>query len=416
MLSLMNNFLELQLAFFKAALYQTYLALGLEEKLKKPRDYISLAAEYGFKPDAMRRYLNAAASIGLVERVTENDYRDLPEKPSYSDDGALILFWLIKNGIPDLIENGINTVAAINAKIGADAIAKFNKAFEFNLIDKESDGSYKNHEVLKPYLLSNSKSYIGPKITHYEHVMYPMWSVKGIIGALKTGRSQWREIFGAAVSTQFEIYREHPTLLEDFTNGLHYLNQADNSILASQLTLDAHCMLDVGGGSGAWALAFLEHGTVNTRVDIYELPEAISLMSAILSRHTKANEHRVSFIAGSFFDKREHPYLSGLPESKQYDSITLGWILHDWNDETCLRLLRKVKSHLKPDGQLIVLESILPPDRISLTCIADISMLLQTEGCERTLEEYKTLLVKAGFNEVEYMPTSTRRQMIKAKV
>lgn len=413
MLSIKENFIELQLSLFKGALYQTYLELHLQERLRDPVHYVALAKSFSFKPNALQRFLNATTSIGLTHRLDSSSYQDIPGKPTYSDEGIHVLYWLIDNAVPDLLEgNGGSTLPPL----GTDgrSIQMINKACELRLLRRSEEGALSNLEELKPFLLRGGAEYIGPKMTHYQYVMHPMWSIKGLVGALQTGRSQWREIFGAEGNNPFEIYRSQPKLLDDFSRGLHSLTQADNFILAGMFHMDAHCILDVGGGSGAWALALLEHGTIRTAVDIYELPEAIPLLSSIFYSHARASEERVKFIPGSFFDDAKHPYLAGLTEEKRYDFISLGWILHDWDNERCLKILRKIKSHLKPTGELLILESLLPESRVSPVCIADISMLLQTEGCERTLSEYNTLLKEVGFSEATHTPTATRRQLLRA--
>ena len=62
----------------------------------------------------------------------------------------------------------------------------------------------------------------------------------------------------------------------------------------------------------------------------------------------------------------------------------------------------------------MILEVPLPEDRIGLACMHDMTMLLQTEGRERTLSECKSLLVQVGFlnEDVARVETDTRRQMI----
>lgn len=80
------------------------------------------------------------------------------------------------------------------------------------------------------------------------------------------------------------------------------------------------------------------------------------------------------------------------------------WILHDWNDEKCVEILKKCKKALPETGRIIVIEMILPRE-VSETDVAtknslclDLTMMTITSGGkERTEEEFEDLAKKAGF-------------------
>ncbi|KAF2296676.1 hypothetical protein GH714_001113 [Hevea brasiliensis] len=89
------------------------------------------------------------------------------------------------------------------------------------------------------------------------------------------------------------------------------------------------------------------------------------------------------------------------------DAIFLKWILHDWSDEHCLKLLKNCWEALPSDGKVIVVESILPmaPENIVSSHIVykqDLFMLAQTPGGkERTQKEFEDLALKSGFSSCE---------------
>lgn len=413
---LIDNLFKIQNEFFKSAVQETYDVLNLDKLIPQNNDLQTLAEMLELNRNALSRFLNAAASFNIIKKTQEGCYEVLAEKPHYNKDKSLVLFWMIKHKIPDLLNAKITSEDLIKIA-GMDSEEKLKKAVLYKLI-VFSQNEYGNFKVLEPYLLSQGENYIGNKMKHYEHVMYPMFSLKGLMGALKTGKSQWKEIFGIEAKTPFDIYKSQPELLNDFTMGLHYLNTADDVYfsqhLAGMFHFDMHTLLDLGGGSGAWAIALLKNSTSNFRIDIYELPEAIPLVSPIFFKHAP-EETRVKYIPGSFFEDIDKNCLAGLPEEKKYDFINLGWILHDWNDEACVKILRKVYNHINQKGYILVFEALLPENKISQNSILDLAMLLQTEGCERTLNEYKKLLGLAGFKDVEHTETPTRRQLISAR-
>lgn len=83
------------------------------------------------------------------------------------------------------------------------------------------------------------------------------------------------------------------------------------------------------------------------------------------------------------------------------------WILHDWSDEHCLKLLKNCWEAVPNGGKVIIVESILPevPDSSVSSNIVyeqDLFMLAQNPGGkERTLKEYEALALKTGFSGCE---------------
>ncbi|KAG7980730.1 hypothetical protein I3843_05G198500 [Carya illinoinensis] len=89
------------------------------------------------------------------------------------------------------------------------------------------------------------------------------------------------------------------------------------------------------------------------------------------------------------------------------DAIFLKWILHDWSDEHCLRLLKNCWKALPKSGKVIIVELILPeaPESNVLSNIVfeqDLFMLAQCPGGkERTRKEFEALALKSGFSGCE---------------
>jgi caffeic acid 3-O-methyltransferase len=85
----------------------------------------------------------------------------------------------------------------------------------------------------------------------------------------------------------------------------------------------------------------------------------------------------------------------------------LQWILHDWSNAHCLKLLKNCWKALPNSGKLIIVESILPvvPENnvsSNIVCEQDLVMLAQNPGGkERTQKEFEELAVKSGFSGCE---------------
>lgn len=145
-------------------------------------------------------------------------------------------------------------------------------------------------------------------------------------------------------------------------------------------------VVDVGGGLGALLhelgqrfptieeLVLFDRPAVIERVEKGPLPQQLG--------------ERLVLAPGDFF--------AGMPVDA--DVFVLKHVLHNWEDEQCLSMLRHCAARLRPGGQLLIVEGILLPglrrDRVALL---DLEMfVLCGEGRERTKPEFRNLLSKAG--------------------
>jgi ubiquinone/menaquinone biosynthesis C-methylase UbiE len=100
---------------------------------------------------------------------------------------------------------------------------------------------------------------------------------------------------------------------------------------------------------------------------------------------------RVEFLSGDFTE--------GVPAGG--DVYLLSRVLHDWDDEMCRTILARISEAMAADGQLLVVERLIPEDRsASLAYAWDIHMLCNVGGRERTETEYASLLAAAGLELV----------------
>lgn len=399
--------------FLKCSVADAYQRLGLSTFLLAPKTPKEVATSLGWQAGAASRFLHAAASIGLARKEESSKFVSVYPLPEFNRALSPALFWFTRNKVPDHIQDTPLTPEQLQANFGAEATGHCEALIKAGLMDF-LDGKYKNGEAVAAYLLSGSEEYLAPILHHYEIIVAPMFQVPVIENALKTGRSQWRLVFGRDVNHPFELYREEPDLLEAFVGGLHLLNKPDDEMIAETLSLgNVGTVLDIGGASGAFAQALLNDGPTIQKIDIYELPDAIPVLNKVMRRYILDNS-RITFLPGSFLKESETPSLQGLSPDKRYDLVILAWILHDWNDATALSILKRARNHLAQGGRLILLEVILSEDRIGPETMLDLAMLLQTEGKERTFEEYRNLLQRAGFTKIILRETGTSRRLIEA--
>jgi hypothetical protein len=118
------------------------------------------------------------------------------------------------------------------------------------------------------------------------------------------------------------------------------------------------------------------------------MPNGVSQAAATLTAADLG--HRSSVNAGSFFDS--------VPAGA--DAYVLKLILHDWDDDSSLKILRTIREGISPDGRLIIFERVVPEvvtAEHKRPLLADMLMLVLTGGQERTEGEYCGMLATSGF-------------------
>lgn len=168
------------------------------------------------------------------------------------------------------------------------------------------------------------------------------------------------------------------------------------------------CVVDVGGGRGAM-LADLLTRLPDLRGVIADRAEVAPEGRQTIAEH--GLEERCEVLPADFFER--------VPGGG--DAYVLGNILHDWPDDSCVRILNVVREAMAPDARLWVLEQVLdpeparPPRAQSDVHLLDLHMLVMFGGGERTRAEYAALLTAAGFAEPTCTSTSTGWEVLETR-
>jgi hypothetical protein len=92
------------------------------------------------------------------------------------------------------------------------------------------------------------------------------------------------------------------------------------------------------------------------------------------------------------------------------DAYIMKMILHDWNDEECVKILSNIQKASPPGGRVLIIEHVVPgPETPHFSKLFDIHMMCALTGRERTEKEYAALLEKAGLQYVQthYPPSKS---------
>jgi O-methyltransferase domain len=157
------------------------------------------------------------------------------------------------------------------------------------------------------------------------------------------------------------------------------------SLARSGVFHGAGTVVDVGGGKGAFLAAILQ-ASPGTRGILLDLERVVPAAREYLGASGVAD--RCEFVAGDFF--------TTMPAGA--DAYFVAHVIHNWDDERAVALLRQIRAAIPGHGRLLILEQPLPDDdRPHLGKDLDIRMLTLQYGRERSYAEYSGLLAAAGF-------------------
>lgn len=139
-------------------------------------------------------------------------------------------------------------------------------------------------------------------------------------------------------------------------------------------------LVDVAGGTGS-TLSIIVHHHPHIHGINFDLPHVIASASAISG---------VEHVAGDMFQR--------IPSA---DAVLIKCVLHDWDDERCVKVLKKCYEATAKEGKVLVVEAVVEKEEGGLRrtgLFYDMLMMAYTPGGkERTEEEFKELFAKAGF-------------------
>ena len=160
---------------------------------------------------------------------------------------------------------------------------------------------------------------------------------------------------------------------------------------------------DIGGGQGLMMASVLKKFP-GCRGIVFDLPQAQGQAMEIIEQYGIAD--RCKFMAGSFFES--------LPEGG--DLYMLKSVLHDWDDEQCMKILSNLYKAMSAESRLLIMESIIEEgNRPSFGKMSDVLMMVAVGGKERTRVEYSILLQKAGFRIRKIRRTVAPLSLIEAE-
>ena len=285
--------------------------------------------------------------------------------------------------IPDLLADGERTADDLAQASGADpsALYRLLRALASLGVLHEADGQCFSLTSLGTPLRSDVPGSIHGwvRLTGREY-LWRSWG--NLANAVRAGQNSFQSLHGSNV---FEWRADHPEESAIFDAAMGSLTAASNAAILAAYDFGRFAtVVDVAGGNGTLLAAILDAHPA-TRGILFDQEHVVSGAEPVLSSAGVLD--RCTVVAGSFFES--------VPEGG--DAYVLKWIIHDWEDDEAIAILRSCREAMSPEAVVLVIERDLGlPNENPAAKLSDLNMFVMPGGRERSHEEYAALFEQSG--------------------
>jgi 2-polyprenyl-3-methyl-5-hydroxy-6-metoxy-1,4-benzoquinol methylase len=247
---------------------------------------------------------------------------------------------------------------------------------------------YRNTEDAAHFLDRNSGAYIGGFLEMANARLYRFWA--DLTEALKTGKPQ-NEMKHGGEGVFEELYSD-PKRLEQFVNAMTGISLANFEAFAEKFDFAPYkTMCDVGGAGGQLSIAVARrhpHMTCTT----CDLPTVTAIARKTIE--AQGLSERIRSVSLDFFR-------DPLPKA---DVVTMGMILHDWNLEKKMQLVRAAYDALPKGGAFVVIETLIDDERRrnAFGLMTSLNMLIEFgDAFDFTGRDFDGWCRKVGFSRTK---------------
>ena len=311
------------------------------------------------------------------------------------------VFALAKLGIPDLLESGPKTAAELASatKMHAPSLFRVLRALVSVGVLRSAEGRFAQTPLSETLVTDAPGSLRWFAVSELGQAHYPAWG--NLMHSLKTGEIAFDNFFGVDV---WKYFQQNPEDGAVFNNSMSSMTAATNEAIRTRYDFSGFdTIVDVGGGHGGLITSILQSNPKLKGV-LFDAPEVIE--DARGKIEAAGLSDRCETVAGDFF--------KSVPDGG--DAYVMKWIIHDWEDEKALSILRNCRSRMRPNGKLILVDCVVPEtDEPDFSKFIDLNMLVMTGGKERTAKEFDQLLSAAGFRILQVISTDLPPSIVEAE-
>ncbi|MBP6903535.1 MAG: methyltransferase domain-containing protein [Burkholderiaceae bacterium] len=316
-------------------------------------------------------------------------------------------------GLADQVAAGVTRVDPLARACGCDAAALhrlLRGLAALGLVRLEADGDGDGDRDSDRCSLTPTGELLRRDAALSLHSHAQWWSSQAwgvwsdLMGSVQTGQSTRQRAHGQRGFDHLAVDAGSARLFHRSMVELTRLVAADLAI--SPALPDSGLVMDLGGGHGELLVEVLR-ARPGLRGLLFDLDHAAAGGQARLREAGLAD--RATVTSGDFFAELPQPV----------DVILLKSVLHDWNDDDAVRILRRACQALAPEGRVLVIERVMP-DRVQdlpehrTAARSDLNMLVGLGGRERTAADYGALLHAAGLAPRRTLSCSAAFSVIEA--
>jgi hypothetical protein len=214
-----------------------------------------------------------------------------------------------------------------------------------------------------------------------------------LLSSVQSGQSAFEKVYGKPIFDYFSENPETGKLFDQAMTGVH--GRETQAMLEAYDFTGVGTLADIGGGNGSVLTAVLKKYPAMQGI-LFDLPAVAERARANIE--AAGLDGRCRVVAGNFFE--------AVPPGT--DAYLLRHIIHDWDDDRSITILRNCRRAMGQGGKFLVVEGVVPPgNEPSVSKFFDLAMLVLPGGMERTQEEYRQLFEAAGFRLARIVPTGT---------
>jgi O-methyltransferase domain/Dimerisation domain len=314
---------------------------------------------------------------------------------------ARLIFVAAKLGVADHLARGIQNADELAKVVNADpnALYRFLRALATLGVVEEVESQCFTLTPIGACLQTQTPDSLHALIRWAEEVEWEMWS--NLEQCVRTGKSAFEHVYGIGM---FDYFQRNPDKEALFNTAMtSFVSRNIAGIVEAYRFEPSLKIVDVGGGHGSLMTAILKANPGTTGI-VFDLPSVVEGTKKHLESAQLAD--RCECVGGDFF--------KAVPAGG--DVYLLVSIIHDWDDERCITMLKNCRLAMSNQAKLLIAEMVIPPGtEPSFAKVFDMVMLVLTSGGrERTEAEFQKLLVEAGFRLAGVVPTKSTVSIIEA--
>src|SRR5947209_196762 len=315
---------------------------------------------------------------------------------------ARVLYLAAKMGLADLLADEPKSAAELSGPTGTHerALHRLMRTLSSLGVFTEGPGGRFGLTELGEALKAGAPGSARPSILSFGGWA---WNAFGEMGySVESGKSAFTKVYGMPPFQWLSSQPEEAALFGETMIGFH---GAEPPAVAEAYDFSGFgTVVDVGGSTGNMLVHILGRHQ-GPRGVLFDLPVTLAEAPAFLRMH--GMEERIAIEPGSFFES--------VPAWA--DCYILSHVIHDWSEEQNLTILGHCRKVMKPESKLLIVEFVLPSDTSPHPGkLLDMVMLTVAGGEERTAEEYRALLAKAGLRMTRVVPTASAASIVEAVV